>query len=149
MRPESEPIALIDCPTLRLRGYFSGPETSRMMGLPATWRIAAPAPRKKTVARNGPYTVKPNAEMPAPIKATTSPMSKIVFLLVRSCTSPIGTDSRPKPMKPANETSCATKLLRANRSWASPTNTPTPLTKPMQRKASKIGMTRRFKGIPS
>ena len=50
--PESVPIALMHWPMVKLREYFSGGETSRMIGLPATCKILAPAPSNKTVARN-------------------------------------------------------------------------------------------------
>src|ERR1022692_1051904 len=51
MGPDSDPMAFTNCASERFRAYFPGSDTSRMMGLPETCRMAAPAPTSSTVRR--------------------------------------------------------------------------------------------------
>jgi len=109
--PESDPMALANWPSDRLREYLPSADTSRMMGLPATCRMAAPAPTSNTVSRNRPKEWRPKMAFSTPSSATSNPIISTNFFPRLSWNTPTGTDSSPNMLNPAKGISVATALL--------------------------------------
>ncbi|OQC19260.1 MAG: hypothetical protein BWX70_03337 [Verrucomicrobia bacterium ADurb.Bin070] len=78
----------------------------------------------------------------APARATDSPSSNTNFLPLRSCTSPIGTESNPNMRKPVSGTNCAVKLDTWKVSLTNVTKGPTTSPKPIARKTKNTGHAR-------
>jgi hypothetical protein len=78
--PESDPMAFTNCASDRLREYFPSSDTSRMKGLPATCKMAAPAPMSRMVIRNPANDVTAKVAFSRPTSATARPSSSTNFL---------------------------------------------------------------------
>ena len=111
--PESEPMAFTNWPNERLRAYFPSAETSRMIGLPATCSVVAPAPSSRIVTRNIAKLDSPmTAGISRPLSMIARPSIRMNFLPLASCQTPIGTDRTPNMMKLMNGINCAAKFDR-------------------------------------
>ncbi len=138
--PDREPMALINCPSVRFLEYLPSGDTSRIRGFPATCSVAAPAPSSRTVTRKMPNESSlPTTGTDSPSKAIISPSIKTYFLPFLSWYMPMGMDSMPNMMNPAKAMSPDTKFESSNLSLARLTKGPTASPKPMHRKARNTG----------